>query len=178
MNFRKTLTLVLLCFVIAFNAQSQNRFENSDCEQPATIILFRTFSPISYLFSYKLFFGDSLLGRVKTHDVIIVETFSESASFHATAKAPSLNADRRSNFQKKKSIKYPFSLQPGQVYFVKCGYLNEDIFNYPRQPTIRLIKKEELRKYLRKGFIERKVKAYLYDDWLTEKDIKRYTKKK
>jgi hypothetical protein len=156
---------------------SQNRVDSSNCEQPATIILFRTFDVFNFGRSYKLYSSDSLIGRVKTYDVIVIETFDKGVSFHATTKAPSLNASKRTNYQKVKKIKYPFTLKPGQVYFVKCGYLNQNIFDLPRQPTIKLLKNDELRKYIRKRFLRKKIKSYLYDDWLTEKDVKKFAVK-
>jgi hypothetical protein len=177
MTLIKNLCLASVCFFAWLNIFAQDNEDNASCEKPATIILFRTFDFFNFKFSYNLFSGDSLLGRIKTHDVFILETFDQGISFHATTKAPSLNATKRSGYQKKKNIKYPFTLKSGQVYFVKCGFLNQRLFDYPRQPTIRLLKKEELRKYIRKRFLRKKIKAYLYEEWLTEKDIKRYTTK-
>jgi hypothetical protein len=169
MTTTKALTFALSCLFISQNSFSQDKVDNLNCEQPATVILFRTFNFFSFKFSYSIFSGDSLLGRIKTYDVIILETYDRAVSFQATTKAPSLNADRRTNYKKRKTIKYPFSLQHGQVYFVKCDFLNQSLFDYPRQPTIRLIKKDEIEKYIRKRFLRKKIKAYLYKEWLTEK---------
>lgn len=160
-------------FLAITDCFSQKTDTKYHCEQPATIILFRTFNFFSFKFSYNLFSGDSLLGRVKTHDVIILETYDKGVSFHATTKAPSLNADKKGNYQKRKTIKYPFTLQQGQVYFVKCDFLNQSLFDYPRQPTIRLLKKNEIDKYMRRRFLKKKVKLYLYNEWLSEKNLKK-----
>lgn len=178
MTTLKAITLILSWFFVNPNSFSQDRVANVNCEQPATIILFRTFNFFHFGFSYNLLSGDSLLGRIKTHDVIIMETYDPGVSFHATAKAPSLNAGKRTNYQKRKSINYPFSLQKGQVYFVKCDFLNQSLFDYPRQPTIRLIKKEEIGKYIRRRFLKKKLKEYLYNEWLTAKNLKKYSSKK
>lgn len=178
MTTLKAITSISSWFIFSLNSFSQDTSVSSNCEQPATIILFRTFSIFHFKFSYNLYSEDSLIGRIKTHDVFILQTFDQGISFHATTKAPSLNADKRTNYQKSKSIKYPFSLQQGQVYFVKCDFLNQSLFDFPRQPTIRLIKKDEIRKYMRKRFLKKKIKTYLYDEWLAEKNLKRYTTKK
>lgn len=108
--------------------------------------------------------------------MIILKTYDRGVSFHATTKAPSLNA-QKSNYQKKKTIKYPFTLQEGQVYFVKCDFLNQRLFDYPRQPTLRLIKNDEIGKYLRKRFLKRKIRSYLYNEWLTGNSLKKYIQK-
>lgn len=176
MTSLRTTVFGLIYFLLSLNSYSQER-ENSDCEQPATVILFRTFNFFSFKFSYNLFSGDSLLGRMRTHDVFVLETYDQGVSFHATTKAPSLNADNKTNYQKRKTIKYPFSLQQGQVYFVKCDFLNQSLFDYPRQPTIRLIKKDEIGKYMKKKFLKKKIKAYLYNEWVTEMNLEKYTKK-
>ncbi|MEJ1239727.1 hypothetical protein WBG78_16440 [Chryseolinea sp. T2] len=146
---------------------------SSDSEPFSTVVLFRTFDIFSFDRSYKLYASDSLLGRIKTKDVIILETYLDRVSLHAGTKAPSLNADKRTNYQKRKSINYPVTLKPGEVYFVKCGYLLQNLFDLPRQPTIRLLKPEEIGKYLRKKFVSRQIKDYLYDDWLTKNNLKR-----
>jgi hypothetical protein len=171
MTTLKAIILVLSWSFVSLNSFSQVKIGNSDCVPPATVILFRTFNIFSYTFSYKLFSGDSLLGRIKTHDVIILETYDQGISFHATAKAPSLNADKRKNYQKRKTINYPFALQQGHVYFVKCGFLNQSLFEYPRQPTIRLIKSDEIGKYIKKRFLRKKIKMYLYKEWLMGKNL-------
>jgi hypothetical protein len=137
----------------------------------STIILFRTFDIFSFDRSYKLYARDSLLGRIKTHDVIFVDTYDKAISFHATTRAPSLNADKRTNYQKRKTINYPVTLNAGQVYFVKCGYLAQNLFDLPRQPTIKLLKSGEVSKYLNKHFLKRKIKDHLYSEWLNEKGI-------
>lgn len=173
----KTITLVASWFFVSLNSFSQVA-DNSDCTEPATIIVFRTFNFFNFGFSYNLFSGDSLLGRIKTHDVFILKTFDQGVSFHSTAKAPSLNADKRTNYQKRKTINYPFSLQQGQVYFVKCDFLNQNLFEYPRQPTIRLIKRDEIERYMRKKFLKRKIQTHLYNEWLVEKNLRKYTKRK
>jgi len=167
----KIIAFLLCWFVLGSNSYAQEKAPGSDCEQPATIILFRSFSLLHSFFSYNLYSGDSLLGRIKAKDVVVLQTFDKGVSFHATTKAPSLNADKRTNYQKLKTIKYPFSLQQGQVYFVKCGFLDQRLFEYPRQPTIRLLKKDEAGEYLKKRFLERKIKSYLYDEWLAEKNL-------
>ena len=177
MTTLKAITFISSWFLLNLNSFSQDRVVNSNCEQPATVILFRTFSIFHFGFNYNLFSGDSLLGRINTHDVFILETYDQAVSFHATPKAPSLNADKRTNYQKRKTIKYPFSIQQGQVYFVKCDFLNQSLFDYPRQPTIRLIKKDEIGKHMRKRFLKKKIKTYLYNEWLTEKNLKKYTSK-
>jgi hypothetical protein len=100
-----------------------------------------------------------------------VETYDDGISFNATTKAPSLNASKRSNYQRRKNIRYPFTLKSGEVYFVKCDFLNQNLFEYPRQPTIRLLKREEELKYLKKRFLRRKLKVYLFNEWVTEKKI-------
>jgi hypothetical protein len=112
---------------------------------------------------------------MKTHNVLIIESYDNEITFHTTVKAPSVNAGKRGNFTKIKKITYPFTLKPGQVYFVKCGFLNRDLFEYPRQPTIRLLKPNEIRRYLKKRFLRRKIKSYLYEEWLSDKDIKQFT---
>ena len=165
-------------FLVITNCFSQKSDTKSDCEQPATVILFRTFNFFSFKFSYNLFSGDSLLGRVKTHDVIILETYDDRVSFHAATRAPSLNADRRTNYQKRKTINYPFTLRQGQVYFVKCDFLNQSLFDYPRQPTIRMLKKNEIGEYMRRRFLKKKVKSYLYNEWMTKKSLEKYNKRR
>ena len=105
--------------------------KGSQADEYSTIILFRTFDIFSYDRSYKLYASDSLLGRIKTKDVIIVDTYDKGISLQATTKGPSLNADKRTNYQKRKGIRYPITLKPGQVYFVKCGYLTQNIFDLP-----------------------------------------------
>lgn len=154
---------------------SQEKSDDIRNEQPSTIVVFRTFDIFNFGRSYKLYANDSLAGRIKTRGVIVINTYAGGMSFHAQTKAPSLNADKRTNFRKIKRIKYPFALKPGQVYFVKCGYLNQNIFDMPRQPTIRLLKGGEIGKYLRRGFLRRKIKRYLFEEWLNEKDIKKFT---
>ena len=171
----------IVCFSSVFflaitNCFSQSADTKSDCK-PATVILFRTFNFFSFKFSFNLFSGDSLLGRIKTHDVIILESYDTGVSFHAPTKAPSLNADKRANYQKRKTIKYPLTLQPGQVYFVKCDFLNQNLLDYPRQPTIRLLKKDEIGKYMRRRFLRTKIKLYLYNEWITEKNLKTHNNK-
>lgn len=170
--FRALIVVLTCCLWVHTDCFAQEP-NPTNCEQPATVILFRTFNLFSFKFSYNLFSGDSLLGRIKTHDVIILETYDKGLSFHATTKAPSLNADKRTNYQKRKTIKYPFSLQQGQVYFVKCDFLNQSLFDYPRQPTIRLMKGGEIQKYMRRPFLRRKLKRYLYTEWLKEKNLTR-----
>ena len=171
----KTVTFLWICFFIDLNSKAQGVTRSHDCDPPATVILFRTFNIFSFKFSYNLFSDDSLLGRIKTHDVLILETYDAGISFHATTKAPSLNADKRTSYQKRKNIKYPVSLQRGQVYFLKCDFLNQRLFDYPRQPTIRLIKKDEIGKYLKRRFLEKKIRTYLYNEWLSARDLEKYT---
>jgi hypothetical protein len=172
------LTLGFFCFV-NLKLYSQVKIDNNDQnEEYSTIILFRTFDIFSFDRSYKLYASDSLLGRIKTKDVVIIDTYDKGISLHATTKAPSLNADKRTNYQKQKKIGYPITLRPGQVYFVKCGYLTQNLFDLPRQPTIKLLKPAEVRKYLKRRFLRRKIKGYLYEEWLNTKDIKRLALKK
>lgn len=178
MSTIKAFILLLSCFLLNLKVLSQERTADSSCEQPATIILFRTFSIFHFKFSYNLYSGDSLLGRIKTHDVIMLETFDSGISFHATTQAPSLNANKLTKYLKRKTVKYSFSLQQGQVYFVECDFRNQSLFDFPRQPTIRLLKKNEVGKYLSKRFLKRKIKSYLYKDWLEEKSLKQYATKK
>jgi hypothetical protein len=160
------LTGIMLC---QWESMAQKKPQADPCTQPATIIIFRPFNFISAGFSYKLFSRDSLLGRMNTHDVFIVETYDSVFSLYAATKAPSLNASRKSNYTKIKKIQYPFAVKPGNIYVVKCSFLNQDLFNYPRQPTIRLLKSTELKKYLKKGFIKRKLRRYVYKKWIEER---------
>lgn len=165
------LTLLFLC-AASLNGYPQASDEGrNQHDSYSTIILFRTFDIFSFDRRYKLYANDSLVGRIKTHDVIVIETYSNAKTFHATTKAPSLNATRQTNFQKRKKIVYPITLTPGQVYFVKCGYLAQNLFDLPRQPTIKLLKSYEVKKYLKKLFLRRKIKNYLYEEWLNAKDI-------
>ena len=152
-----------------------NRQQNSE---QSTIILFRTFDIFSFDRSYKLYASDSLLGRIKTKDVIILDTYDKGVSLHAATKAPSLNADKRANYQKRKSIRYPISLRSGQVYFVKCGYLPQNLFDLPRQPTIKLLQPDEIKKYLKRRFLRKKIENYLFEEWLSDKNIRIPTLKK
>jgi hypothetical protein len=57
--------------------------QHTQNEQHSTIILFRTFDIFSFDRSYKLYASDSLLGRIKTKDVIIVDTYDKVVSLHA-----------------------------------------------------------------------------------------------
>lgn len=146
--------------------------QHQPCDPPATIILFRTFDFFNFKFSYKLFAGDSLLGRMKEHDVFIIDTYDPQVSFHTTVKAPSVNAGKRGNYQKIKKINYPFSVKPGGLYLVKCGFLKRDLFEYPRQPTIELLKDDQkIRKYLRKRYVRKKIRDHAYGNWVIEKDV-------
>jgi hypothetical protein len=169
----KFFALILVFFCIAsLNLYSQSSIENrKQQDEYSTIVLFRTFDIFSWDRGYKLYAGDSLLGRINTHDVIVIETHDTGITFRATTKAPSLNAPRRANYLKRKKIVYPITLKPGQVYFVKCGYLAQNLFDLPRQPTIKLLKPDEVKKYLKKRFLRQKIRKYLYDDWLTVKGI-------
>lgn len=163
------LILILHCLGhSSIHAQAQHT--NND--EPATIILFRTFDIFSFDRSYKLYASDSLLGRIRTKDVIIVNTYDKGTSLHATTKAPSLNATKQSNYQKKKTIRYPITLKSGRVYFVKCGYKSQNLFDLPRQPTIKLLSASEAKKYLRKQFLRKKIEAYLFEEWLIKKEIR------
>jgi hypothetical protein len=127
-------------------------------DSPATIILFRTFDVFSFDRSFKLYARDSLLGRIKTKEVIIFTTNEKEMTFHATTRAPSLNSDKRANHKKIKTIRYTLTLQGGQTYYVKCGYLTQNLFDLPRQPTIRLLKPDEVKKYTEKRFLRKKIK--------------------
>lgn len=174
--YRLTMGLLL---IMTLRLYSQGSVDNGQQnEEHSTIILFRTFDIFSFDRSYKLYASDSLLGRIKTKDVIIIDTYHKGISLHATTKAPSLNADKRTQFQKRKNIKYPITLRSGQVYFVKCGYLMQNLFDLPRQPTIKLLTPAEVKKYLKRRFLRRKIKDYLYEEWLDDKDIKKLTLKK
>jgi hypothetical protein len=164
------LTLGFAC-ILSLGTLAQSTVDNQPCPQPSTVILFRTFNVVSFGDSYKIYASDSLLGKIKTHDVIVLTTFDKGITLQATTKAPSVNADRRTNFQKHKKINYPISLGQEQVYFVKCGYLAQNVFDLPHQPTIRLLKPAEVKKYLKKRFLRKKIKAYLYQEWLTDKKI-------
>jgi hypothetical protein len=163
---RLLFALIVFC---QYPLLAQNKSRREPCEQPATIIVFRPFNFISVGFSYKLFARDSLLGRMNTHDVFVVESYDSIFSLYAATKAPSLNASRKSNYTKVKKIQYPFTIKPGEVYMVRCGFLNQDLFNYPRQPTMRLLKPGEVRKYIKKGFVKRKLRRYLFQKWVDEK---------
>src|SRR5688572_16916789 len=151
MTFQQ-LSCITLCCTTLQSGFSQT-VQKSECDQPATIILFRTFSIFSITFNYKLMAGDSLLGRMKTHTVMVLETFDSGVTLHTSVRAPSLNAGKRSNFQKSKRIHYPFTVQSGKVYFVKCGFLDRNLFDYPRQPTIRLLKGNDIARYAHKRFV-------------------------
>lgn len=173
---RTTHCTVFFLLVVVLKLHSQNINKQND--ELATIILFRTFDIFSFDRSYKLYASDSLLGRIKTKDVIVFDTYSSRISFHATTKAPSLNADKRANYQKQKKVNYPITLKSGQVYFVKCGYLPQNLFDLPRQPTIRLLKPDEVSKYLKRRFLRRKIKTYLYEEWLNDKNLNKLSPKK
>jgi hypothetical protein len=162
--------LIAATFLTQMQLFAQPKPQSDPCTQSATIVVFRSFNMISLGLTYKLFSRDTLLGRMRTHRVFIIETYDSVFSLHATTRAPSLNASRKSNYTKVKNIKYPFTVQPGQLYVVKCGFLNQDVFNHPRQPTIRLLKKDEAGRYLKKPFIKRKVKRYLYNKWKRDKN--------
>lgn len=90
------LTMGLL-WVDTLQIYSQNVIDNgTQNREHSTIILFRTFDVFSFDRSYKLYASDSLLGRIKTKDVIIVDTYDKGISFPVTTKAPSLHANKRS----------------------------------------------------------------------------------
>ncbi|TRX55510.1 hypothetical protein FNH22_17895 [Fulvivirga sp. M361] len=115
--------------------------------------------------------ADSLIGRIRTHDVYMVDINSSVATLRATTKAPSLNADKRTKYKKIKSVQYPINLKSGDTYFVKCGFLNQNVFDLPRQPTLTLLKSTQTKKYLRKRFLREKIKDNLYEKWLSENGI-------
>lgn len=165
MTLRRIASCLTLVFVLTWcmDLYCQNH------SQHATVILFRTFDIFSFDRSYKLYADDSLLGRMKTKDVFILDTYSQGISLHAKTTAPSLNASRESGYRKQKKINYPVTLTPGRVYFVKCGYLTQNLFDLPRQPTIRLLKPAEVRKYLKRRFLRRRIKDHLYEKWLHDK---------
>jgi hypothetical protein len=176
--FVSRLTLGLFCIVGPPALYSQDKtIDDIRVGGHSTIILFRTFDIFSFDRSYKLYAGDSLLGRIKTKEVIIIDTNDKGITFQATSRGPSLNADKRTNYQKQKMIKYPVTLKSGQVYFVKCGYLTQNLFDLPRQPTIKLLKPHELGKYLKRRFMKRNIKDYLLEEWL-QKDLKKYIQRK
>jgi hypothetical protein len=165
---KRVLALIYVAFAINTGfTQQDNRIEN----KPSVVILFRTFSFFNFKFNYRLYANDSLVGRIKTHNVYVIETFRNGISLQATTQFFSLNADRRTNHKKYKKIRYPFSLKAGQVYFVQCGFLNENLFDYPRQPTIRLLKPGEVARFLKRGFLKRKLKKHLYRQWILENGI-------
>ena len=167
-SWKNTLHLTLSLLLSATSGlHSQNSVASGRPDtQNSTIIIFRTFDIFSFDRSYKLYANDSLLGRIKTKDVLIFDTHDAGMSLNATTKAPSLNAGKHSHYKKRKSIRYSFTVRPGQVYFVKCGYLTQNLFDLPRQPTIKLLKPEEVKKYLRKRFLIKKIKEHLYEEWL------------
>ena len=140
------LSLGFVC-ILSSKILAQPTVDNTPCPQPSTVILFRTFNIVSFGDRYKIYASDSLLGKIKTHDVIVLNTYDKGVVLQATTKAPSVNADRRTNFQKHKNINYPITLEPDQVYFMKCGYLAQNVFDLPHQPTIRLLKPAEVKKY-------------------------------
>jgi hypothetical protein len=149
---------------VCISLSAQQQIKTKRCG-PATIVVFRTFNLISSSLSYKLYAGDSLLGRINPHDVFIITTYDSTFSLSAATKAPSLNTSRKSRFTKIKKINYSFSIKSGEIYLIKCDFLNQEVFNYPRQPTIRLLKGLEEAKYLKRPFIRKKVKTHLYNSW-------------
>src|SRR5688572_957893 len=158
-SWTKTSLLTMgFLLVVILSLYPQDIVDNSKKNgEHSTIILFRTFDIFSFDRSYKLYASDSLLGRIKTKDVIIIDTYDRGISLHATTKAPSLNADKRTNYEKRKNIRYPITLHSGQIYFVKCGYLTQNLFDLPRQPTIKLLKPDEVKKYLKRSFLRKKI---------------------
>jgi hypothetical protein len=171
MKALKTLTFLYGLLSLTFNSFCQDKTDNTNCTQPATIIFFRTFNIFSFKFNYNLFSGDSLLARMQTNDVLILETYGQRVAFSAAAKAPTLNSEKGTKYQRRKTVEYSFAVQPGQVYLVQCNFLNESLFDYPRQPTARLMKNDELPKYLRKRFIKRELKKHLFRKWLRTKGM-------
>jgi hypothetical protein len=172
------LVAAILISAASANLYAQGKIDsNTRSEKPSQIILFRTFDIFNFARSYRVYMSDSLVGRIKTKGVIIVESFGQGVTLHASTKAPSLNAEHKANYQKRKKIRYPITLTPGRVYFVKCGYLNQNVFDLPRQPTVRLLRSEEVRKYLKKRFLKREISDYLYEKWLNEKDLKKLATK-
>lgn len=151
--------------LVCIPLSAQQQIKTKRCG-PATIVVFRTFNFVSSSLSYKLFAGDSLLGRINPRDVFIITTYDSTFSLSAATKAPSLNTSRKSGFTKIKKINYSFSINPGEIYLVRCGFLDQEVFNYPRQPTIRLLKGPEEKKYLKRPFIRKKVKTHLYNSWM------------
>jgi hypothetical protein len=160
-----------ILFVSYLTATAQQGETSAGCPKPATVIIFRKFNFFSFKFSYNLLANDSLIGRVKTRSIFILETPDRVINFHATVKAPSLNAGKRANYQKIKKLGYPITIKPGQVYFVRCGFLNQNLFEYPRQPTIRLLKGEEVYRSMRKRFVRKQIEKYLYTEWLAENNL-------
>lgn len=171
MPVRKKIIVFSIVFDCIFTSVIFSQNPVDPCEQSSTVILFRTFDIFSFDRSYKIYSNDSLLGRIQNHDVIVLNTFENNVTLHAKTKAPSANAGHKASFQKHKKINYAITLEPGQVYFVKCGYLEQNLFDLPRQPTIRLLKPREIEKYLKKRFLRKKIKAYLYQEWLTDKKV-------
>jgi hypothetical protein len=171
MTFIKKICVLAILLISYLTVAAQRGETSASCPKPATIIIFRTFNFFSFKFSYNLFANDSLIGRVKTKSIFISETTDRVINFHTTVKAPSLNAGKRANYQKTKKIGYPITIKPGQVYFVRCGFLNQNLFEYPRQPTIRLLKGEEVYRSMRKRFVRKKIEKYLYREWLAENNL-------
>jgi hypothetical protein len=163
-----------ICLVSFGYAQEEKKDSTLLSPSAATIVIFRTFDFFNFKFSYRLFANDSLMGRIRNHDVIVIKTDQPRISFGATLKAPSLNATKVSNYQKVKRVAYQITLQPGNVYFVQCGFLKQNLFEYPRQPTVKLMKGSDVRKCLRKGFIRRKLRRHLYKEWLTDHNLLKY----
>ncbi len=140
-------------------------------DQHSTILLFRTFNLFDFGFNYSLYLDGNLLGKMKTKNVFMVDTNAENVSLLATTKAPSLNADKRTNYTKTKELKKSIPLGMRPIQFVKCGFYNVNLFDLPRQPMVRILKPEETQKYLRKKFIKKKIKDHLYQQWLNESGL-------
>src|SRR5690242_15483818 len=105
------LTVGFACTLSSKILAQNNTLDNAPFHQQSTVILIRTFDNFSFDRSYKMYSNFSLLGRIKTHDVIVLNTFDKSVALQATTKAPSLNTDKRTNFQKRKKINYPIPLE-------------------------------------------------------------------
>ena len=157
MNAKRLFLFLLLLF--PFNIYSQ--FLMKDCEHPdlATVVFFRPSGPANFpgsKFFYKIFFRDSLLTEART------------TLFHV-ANLPQgnirVNADRKDyKFSKNSKGFVEMKLLPGRVYFVKCG-VQKDPGGTKALPKLRLLKKEEASKWIRRRFLKKRLKEKLFTDF-------------
>ncbi|MEM8895964.1 MAG: hypothetical protein AAGC88_15380, partial [Bacteroidota bacterium] len=142
----KVLLLVLgLLVSVQASLFSQNTHTDTN-DQQSTILLFRTFNLFDFGFNYSLYMDGDLLCKMKTKNVFMVDTDKENISLLASTKAPSLNADKRTNYTKTKELRKSISLGNRPIQFVKCGFYNVNLFDLPRQPMVRVLKPEETQK--------------------------------